>query len=160
MDGTTAVTDWTVTATPPSVDLAVDGTATVTLEVKIPTDTAALAPSLKIDLSSTAAAVSASSAFTVANQYTITIPDGTGAGAPHAGLPAINAPIRLRMGAKLIFHNGDGISHQIHAAGGFPHENGALASGNDYTVTPTDSATWYCHLHEGGDQNRPVLIVQ
>lgn len=158
MDGTTPVTGWTITANPTTVDLAADASATVTLSVKVPTDTASLTPTVKLDLGSTAAGVSVDSAFTVANQITITIPAGTGAGAPHAGLPAPNSPLRLRMGAKVIFHNGDGISHQIHADGGFAHEGSALAAGSDYVVTPTDNATWYCHLHENSQSNRPILV--
>ncbi|HEX5062178.1 MAG TPA: hypothetical protein VFV99_22565, partial [Kofleriaceae bacterium] len=148
LEGTTPVTGWQVTANPPSVDLQADASAQVTLSVKIPTDTTSLMPDLKVDLGSTAAPVSVESAFTVANQLTINIPANTGTGAPHAGLPATNSPIRLRLGAKVIFHNGDTISHQIHAAGGINHEGSALAAGADYTVTPSDNATWYCHLHE------------
>jgi len=156
MDGTTALTGYTITPTPASVDMTSGGTATVMLAVKVPTDAAVLAPSLKIDLGTT----SVTSAFTVANQLTIVIPSGTGTGAPHAGLPAINSPIRIRSGAMLIFHNADGIQHVIHADGGIPHENTSLGLPNtDYKVVPTDSATWYCHDHEGGGQARSVLLL-
>jgi hypothetical protein len=159
MAGTTPVTGWTIMATPPSVDLAADASATVTLSIKVPTDTASLTPTLKLELGSTAAPLSVESTFAVTNQVTINIPAGTGAGSPHAGLPAASAPLRLRMGAKVIFHNGDTISHQIHANGGIPHEGSALAAGNDYVVTPSDNATWYCHLHEGAANiDRPVLV--
>jgi hypothetical protein len=157
MDGTTAVSGWTITAEPATIDLAADASATVTLSVKVPTDTASLAPTVKLDLASTAPAVSVESAFAVTNQVTITIPAGAGTGALHPGLPAANAPIRLLMGAKVVFHNGDTISHQIHANGGIPHEPNALAPGSDYTVTPSDNATWYCHTHEG-NINRPILL--
>jgi hypothetical protein len=162
MDGTTTVSGWTLTATPPSVDLAVDASATVMLQVKIPTDTAALAPTLDIDLASTAEPVSVSSAFTVAKQVTIEIPANTGNTSIHAGLPPANSPIRIRSGTKIIFHNSDDIQHVIHANGGINHENLALGQpGTDYVATPTDNATWYCHDHEGGSNiNRPILIVQ
>lgn len=155
MDGTTPLTGYTITPTPASVDMTANGTATVMVAVKVPTDTAVLAPSLKIDLGTT----NVTSTFAVANQLTINIPSGTGTAAPHAGLPAINSPIRIRRGAMLIFHNADGIPHVIHADGGIPHENTALGLPNtDYKVTPTDSATWYCHDHEGGGSARSVLV--
>jgi hypothetical protein len=158
MDGATPVTGYTITATPPMIDLAADATATVTLAIKVPTDTASLAPTVKLDLASSAPAVTVDSSLAITNQYTITIPPGTGTAVPHAGLPAVNATLRLRMGAKVVFHNGDTISHQIHANGGIPHEANALAPGSDYIVTPSDNATWYCHAHESGTQARPILV--
>jgi hypothetical protein len=160
MNGATAVTGWTITATPPSVDLAQDASQTVMLSVKVPTDTAALTPDVKIDLASSAPATSVSSAFTVANQVTINF-GNVGTTAPHAGLPAPNAPVRILKGAKVVFHNGDTIQHVIHADGGINHENTSLGQpGTDYVVTPTDNATWYCHNHESGAVARPVLVIQ
>jgi hypothetical protein len=155
----TPVTDWTLTATPPSVTLAAGESQTVQLAVKIPTNTASLTPTLNIDLGSSAEAFAMTSAFTVANQYTIEIAAGTGTGA-HSSLPNPNAPIKLRTGAKLVFHNGDTVQHVIHSDGmGFPHENtGAGQAGTDYIVTPRQSGTWYCHNHEGGGLARPVLV--
>ena len=158
MDGATALTGWTVTAEPASVDLAAGGSANVTLAVTVPTDAASLAPTLKLDLGSTAEPVSVESTLTVANQYTITIPAGTGTGAPHAGLPAPNATLRLRMGAKVIFHNSDTTTHRIHANGGIDHQANDLTPGTDYVATPTDSATWYCHSHENSGSSRPILV--
>ncbi|HEY5928183.1 MAG TPA: hypothetical protein VIV11_41130 [Kofleriaceae bacterium] len=161
MDGTTALTGWTITATPPSVDLTADSSQTVMLSVKVPTDTAALAPTLNIDLASSAPAVSVTSALTVANQVTVSFTAGMGAGAPHQGLPSPNTPLRIRAGAKIVFQNSDTIQHVIHADGGINHQNtGQGQPGTAYTVTPDDSATWYCHSHEGGGTARPVLLVQ
>jgi hypothetical protein len=158
MDGAATLTGWTFTATPPSLDIVADSTQTVMLAVKVPTDTPALAPTIKIDVTSNAAPVTVSSTFAVTNQYTIAIPAATGQNAPHAGLPAPNQPIRLRLGAKLVFHNSDTVAHQIHASGGIPHQGGALAPGADHVVTPDDNATWYCHAHEGGGNARPILV--
>jgi len=155
------VTGWTITATPPSVDLTADASQTVQLSVKVPTNTAALMPDVKIDLASSAPAVNVSSAFTVANQVTINFTAGMGTQAPHVGLPSPNAPIRILKGAKVIFHNADTIQHVIHADGGINHENTSLGQpGTDYTVTPSDNATWYCHNHEGSGTARPVLVIQ
>ena len=158
VDGATALAGWTVTAEPTSVDLAAGGSANVTLAVTVPTDAASLTPTLKLDLGSTAEPLSVESTLAVTNQITIEIPAGTGTGSPHAGLPAINAPIRLRMGAKVVFHNADNTTHQIHANGGIQHQDGGLAPGADYIVTPNDSATWYCHSHENGNLSRPILL--
>ena len=152
-------TGWTFTANPTSVDLAINGTATVQLEVKIPTNTAALAPTLDIAFGSTAAPAKVTSTFAVANQVTVNIGTGTGTGAPHAGLPSPNAPLRILRGAKVIFHNGDGIQHVIHADGGINHQNtGAGMPNTDYVTTPNDNATWYCHNHEGAGIARPILV--
>lgn len=157
MEGTTAVTDWTVTATPPNVDLPANGTATVELAIKIPTDSVATTPTLKLDLGGSAP-MSVSSAFNVAKKVTINIPAGTGTGVPHAGLP-LNQPLRIRAGTMVVFHNGDTIQHVIHASGGVNHENltGGMP-GSDYMVTPTADATWYCHNHEGGTQSRAINL--
>jgi hypothetical protein len=159
LDGTTPVTGWTVTAEPPTVDLVDGASAQVQLSVKIPTDTASLLPALKLDMTSSAPAISAESAFAVTNQLTIDFPAGSGTGSLHAGLPSQSQTIRIRRGAKVIFHNADNISHQVHANGGIQHEGSALAAGSDYVVTPNDNATWYCHLHEN-PINRPILIVE
>lgn len=159
LSGATAATGYVITATPTSVDLTADGSATVQVTVKVPSNPMTLTPELKLDLTSSAAPQSVTSLFTVANQYTVNIATGTGTAAPHSGLPAVNAPIRLRLGAKLIFHNGDTIQHVIHADGGINHENTALGMpGTDYVTTPTGDATWYCHDHEGSGTARPVLV--
>jgi hypothetical protein len=155
MDGATAVTGWTVTPTPATVDLSAGGSATVTLAVKIPSDSMALAPQLKIDLGG-AAPMSLTSDFNVAKKLTINIQPGTGTGSPHTGLP-LNQPLRIRAGTMVTFHNGDTIQHVIHASGGIDHENTSLGMpGTDYAVTPTADATWYCHNHEGTGQARII----
>jgi hypothetical protein len=160
MNGTTPVTGFTVTATPATLDLGAGESATVQVAVKIPTDAGALTPTLKVDLSSGAVTANVSSAFTVENIYHLTIPAGTGKTTNHTGLPSPNSPLRLKAGAKLVFHNADTETHVIHGNGGIPHENLSLgAPGTDYTVTLTNDATWYCHSHEGTTQPlRPVVV--
>jgi hypothetical protein len=153
-----AVAGFTMTATPASVTLTDGGSATVSVEVKVATNAAELAPQLTIDLGGTAT-TSVTSALTVANQLTVDIPAGTGAGL-HSGLPARNAPIRIRSGASIVFHNSDNMQHVVHADGGIPHEN-TTAGGmpnTDYKVTVMQSATWYCHDHEGGADSRNVIV--
>src|SRR5688572_14770490 len=119
MDAGSAVTGWTVTPTPASVDIAPGGTATVTLAVKIPTDSAALQPQIKVDLGGSAP-MTVSSAFNVTKKLTITIPAGTGTGAPHAGFPT--GQLRILAGTQLVFTNSDTIQHVIHADGGINHQ--------------------------------------
>ncbi|MEO8551925.1 MAG: hypothetical protein ABI678_18240, partial [Kofleriaceae bacterium] len=76
----------------------------------------------------------------------------------HSDWPAKNAPIKIRAGTTVTFHNSDTIPHEIHSGGGIPHEGGALNPGMDYTKTNvTDDATWYCHIH-GGDSGLSRLI--
>lgn len=158
LDGTTALTGYTLTPSPASVTLEPGSSQQVELKVKIPTDAAALSPSLKVDLGN---GVTTTSAFTIAKQLTINIPAGTGTTSNHLMLPSPNAPIRVRAGTKIVFHNADGTNHVIHGNGGIPHENTALGQPNtDYVVTPSGDATWYCHSHEGSAVARPVLVVQ
>jgi len=157
VDGSgTAITGWTLTPTPASVDLTAGSSATVALLVKIPTDAAVLTPTVKV---STGGA-NVASTFTIANQLTITIAEGTGTTPPHTNLPAPNAPIKVRMGAKVIFHNADTVPHEIHAGGGIPHEGGPLNPGADYVTTPTGDATWYCHAHEGNSNISRLINVE
>lgn len=159
LDGTTALTGFDLTATPQSVDLAADGTATVTVQIKVPTDPAVLAPTLKIDLGG-ASTATVSSSLAITNKLTIDIPAGTGTAA-HTGLPAINAPINLRSGAQVVWHNSDNMQHVIHAVSGFTHEdqtNGGMPNG-DFMITVTDTARWYCHDHEAGGQTRALNVL-
>ncbi len=155
-----AVSGWTLTPSATTVDLASDGSASLTLTVMIPTDDAELMPTVSLALASSAAPATVSSALTVANQFTITIDEGTGPAAPHTGLPSANVSYSVHAGAKVIFHNADTIDHEIHADGGIPHEGGELTPGSDYVTTPTDDATWYCHDHEGSSGiNRKISLL-
>jgi hypothetical protein len=148
---------YTVTATPSTVTLTAGGSATVNVEVKIPTDAASLSPQLKLDLGGSSP-TSVTSALTVANKYTVMIPAGTGTGA-HNGIP--RTAVSLRSGATLVFHNSDGIQHVVHGDMGVPHED-TTAGGmpnSDYMITVSNDGTWYCHSHEGGTQARIVNVL-
>ena len=159
--GGAPVSGWTMTMTPPTVNLAADGTASVTISVDIPTDTASLATTVKVGVS--AASVTAqtlTSAFTVANTYTIQIKAGTGTGT-HAGVfPTL---LKLKTGAQLIFHNADTIAHRIHGNEGngntgIAHEANDLQPGANYKVTPSGSDTFYCHDHDIGPHGNLSLL--
>jgi hypothetical protein len=157
MDAGSAVTGWMVTPTPASVDIAAGGTATVSLSVKIPTDSAALQPQIRVDLGG-GSPMTVTSAFNVTKKVTINIPPGTGTGAPHTGMP-LNQPLRILAGTQVVYTNNDTIQHVIHASGGIAHENTSLGMpGTSYMVTVNADATWYCHNHEGTGQARIVNI--
>lgn len=153
------VTGWTLTANPASVTLDTNGTANVALTVMIPSDNAALTPTVKLGLASTAAAVDVSSAFTIKNQVTIAIDAGTGTSSPHTTLPQPNSRLTIHSGTKVIFHNADTVNHRIHADGGIAHEPTDLTPGNDYVTTPSGDADWYCHDHEGSTEARLVNVI-
>ncbi len=151
---------WVLAQSKPAVDLAAGGSDTITLQVTIPTDSAALAGTLKLDATGSPEPINLQSAFTVANQYTVVIPAGVGTAIPHANVgPNL---LRLRSGAKVIFHNLDTIAHRIHGDGGIPHEGTAGGQpGEKYEVTPTANATWYCHTHnEANAKTYSVSLVQ
>jgi hypothetical protein len=143
-DGT--VTGWTLTPSQASVTLTDGSMSTVTMNVMIPTDAMELMPIIKLDVSDGTSTAEVSSNFTIAKKVTIDLPP-VGAGT-HTDWPAKNAPLKIRAGTTVTFHNSDTIAHEIHSGGGIPHEGGALNPGSDYTTTNvTDDATWYCHIH-------------
>ena len=154
-----AVTGWTLTADKTSVTLDANGTAQVAVKVMIPSDDVALTPTVKLDLASSAPAVTVDSAFTIKNQVTIAIDAGTGTSAPHSNLPLPNSRLTIHSGTKVIFHNADTIPHRIHADGGIAHEANDLAPGADYVTTPSGDADWYCHDHESSAQARLVNVL-
>jgi plastocyanin len=161
-EGSTAVTSWMVTPSATSVDVPANGTATVDLAVRIPTDSASLLPTLTVELGGTSS-VSVTSSFNVAKRVTVDIPAGLGAGTHQAVLP-INQPLRILTGTQVVFTNNDGIRHIVHASntGGLNHENTTSGGmpGSSYMVTMSGNATWYCHDHESGTQNRPISVQQ
>lgn len=151
---------WTVTAPTTGITLTANGTGSATWMIDVPTDSAVLTSSIKFAATATGVTESdATSAVTVANNYTITIAAGTGTAVTgHATLPKNT---KLKSGATLTFHNADTIAHRIHAGGGgFAHEPNDLQPNSDYKVTPADNETWYCHDHEGGGQGRNLAFEQ
>lgn len=152
--GGTAITGWTMTQTPTATTLTKNGTATVQIAVMIPSDTASLAANVNVAITATGVTVAPlTSAFTVANTFTVHIKAGTGTGATNHNdiFPQL---LKLKTGATLIFQNDDTIVHRIHADGGFAHEPNDLQPGSQYKVVPTGNATFYCHDHDPGDQER------
>ena len=155
--GGTAVAGWTLTPSQTTLALAANGTATVTMDVMVPTNDAELAPVITMAFSDGTTSSKVTSNFTVANVLTITL-DAVGTGV-HATWPLKNDPIHILKGATVTFHNGDTIAHEIHSGGGIKHESGPLPAGMDYTTTDVEAeADWYCHDHEGGGNTRAILV--
>lgn len=147
-----APASWTVTFSPATVE-AIDGaTAAATMTVAIPSDgDAAIAgQALTVNATGAPGARSASTTLTVADEYTVTIASGTGAGL-HWG-PMAGGLLRLRAGSTLQIRNSDGTGHRIHSDGGvFAHQDNVMAQGESYTVTVADGADiFYCHTHGQG----------
>lgn len=157
--GGTAVPGWTLTADQPSVALNANGTATVILTAKIPTDGMELAPRVKLGVSDGTTSSDVTSAFTIENRVIIDLA-AVGMAAPHVDWPASNVVLKIRSGTAVTFHNSDTVAHEIHSGGGVPHESGALNPGQDYTtMNVTDDASWYCHAHEGSSGvNRKIMV--
>lgn len=151
------ITTWTVTATPPSVTLPLNGSMTSIIAVQIPSDSAALAATLKVATQSSAAESTATSAFTVQQQLHISMAAGTGTATPHAH-PGIPTNLNVKTGTQVIFINDDTIAHRIHGDNGVAHEPDDLAPGGTYQITMTNDGQWYCHDH-GGDPARQISVV-
>jgi hypothetical protein len=161
LDPGSTMTGFTMTATPTSVDIPADGTATVQVAVKIPTDAELLTPTLEIDLGGTSPTM-VTSDMTIEQKLLIDLPAGLGTGS-HIGMLPTGAPLKVRSGTMVTFHNSDTARHRIHGDGGIPHESTtdttSGTTGMDYTVTVTNDGDWYCHDHEDSNQVRLVNIV-
>ena len=151
------ITGWTLTATPPTVTLPQNGSMTSIISVQIPSDSAALAATVKVATSSSAAVATATSAFTVQKQLHLAMEAGTGAGAPHPH-PGLGANLNVKTGTNVIFINNDTIAHLIHGDNGIPHEPSDLLPNATYQVTVTADGQWYCHDH-AGDTPRQISVV-
>ena len=156
------VTGWMPTVTPAKLTFTQDGPQTAQVMVKIPTDTAALAATVKIDATSSAGPASVSSAFTVAQKLHLAFDAGTGGTVPHAHNPAIPMNMTVKSGTQVIWTNNDTIDHQVHGSNGIPHEPNAMAPGGTYTVTMTTASgdgQWYCHAHGETAGTRQIQVV-
>jgi plastocyanin len=151
-----AVAGWTIT---PAQWLAVPATGAVVagFDVTIPSDSATLVADMRVRATDGTTIADASGTITVAQQLTIDIPVGTGATAPHAGMPDL---LRVRSGTQLRFYNADEIQHAIHGDGGILHEQTTLGQpGTIFAVTVTADGAWYCHTHELAADAHYVTVV-
>jgi len=144
-----AIPGWTVTLDKATVDVAADGTATAVATVKIPSDSAEAAGTVKIDTTSTLGPKSLTSAVTVAKQLSVNLTlNGTNCVYPAQMVGTVKVP----NGTKLRWVNGDATSAiTIHLGGGIAglsHEQGTTAPGAAYEQTvnaATGTTDWYCH---------------
>jgi plastocyanin len=156
-----APASWTITFTPPTVTALDGSTVASEMKVVIPSngEAAPAGTPLTVDASAAPGPRSATATLTVANEYTFSIGDGTGAGL-HFGAMA-GGLLRLRAGATLHITNNDTVGHRIHAGGGvFEHQATTMGPGQSYTVTVLDgSDTFYCHNH-GQDKGEVNVNAQ
>ena len=143
---------WTEAVDPASMTLTSGGYGVAELAVAIPTDGDSGTQLVDVAVHTTANTAHASVTYDVANQVIINIDDGTGAGS-HAHFPPF---LKIKSGTMLRFTDDDSVAlHAIHSDGGigFPHQSPpGMSKGQEYDVTPTDSANpyfFYCHNHPG-----------
>jgi cysteine-rich repeat protein len=158
VDGAGApITSMMVTG-PTTVAVAKDITTPTEYTVVIPSDAtgAALAATLKFDVTSTLGAANITSTINVSPIFTITINAGTGAQNPMHPLAA--QTFTVKRGTKLHMLNSDTVEHISHGGNGIPHEPGAIGAGTNgqpnatYIVDTTPIAlgtngTFGCHTH-------------
>jgi plastocyanin len=151
---------WTKTMDPPSITLASNASGVALLTVSVPSAGDAGLATFDITAQAGANIVHASADLNVANEYILTIADGTGSGDHH--FPAF---LQLKVGAKLRTLDADSVlPHRIHGdgAGGFLHQNMDMTQGQEYDITTTTEGgpyDFYCHDHpNSGDMK--VTVVQ
>jgi hypothetical protein len=154
----TAIPDWTVTLSTPSVTLAANGTGAVTAELKIPSATLALSGKVKINATSTAANVEVNTAVTALNQVTFAVSqtgDPAQCAYPASGGNAAN-PVVVLVNTKVRILNTGAKSVTIHGSGSIPHQSTAeaakLTTNTAYEPAignRTGLGSWYCHAVTG-----------
>jgi len=151
---------WTAEFSPPSPTLELDGSTIVALTITVPAnaDAAPTGMTIGVDALAEPGLRQASSVMTVANEYVLSIPAGTGTGSHQ-----FPGRIDLKLGATLRIANGDTTLHRIHSNGGpgFPHQETSMGQGEAYVVTPEDVGGYlfYCHDH-GEGTGVTNLVVQ
>ena len=170
VDGANAPIAGVMVTGPTSVSLTADGSAPAQFTVTVPTSATGidLAATLKLEVTSSAAPVSAASSVNIAAVYTFDYTAGLGTGAAnHPGKLMKN--VTVKRGAKLRFTNNDTIEHRTHGDGGmaFPHEAaGAGVPGGTYevnttVVAPGTTGRLGCHTHPGAnDETYANITVQ
>jgi plastocyanin len=152
--------DWMATFEPTAVTMPLDGTTTVDLTITVPTTAAGATTQIGVNASAAPGTHEASAQLAVANEYIMTIGDGTGTGAH-----AFPSNLQLKLGATLRIMDADtGTPHRIHSDGGdgFPHQDASMEAGQEYAVTPGDLGGYrfYCHDHGEGTGATNLTVVQ
>jgi plastocyanin len=141
---------WTSAFSPSStVNVPLDGQATVELVLTVPPDGEAMTAPISIDATAAPGARSATTSATVNNDLVLEWGLGTGGG--NHGFPN---NLTIRLGTTLHIKNGDMTAHRVHSDGGagFPHQDNSIGQGQEYVVVPGDVGGYrfYCHDHGDG----------
>ena len=140
-------------------------TTTKTVTLTIPSNAAPAQGGVQITVQATGASGthSASRSVTVANEFIVVMPNGTGGGV-HWGA-VVGTTVQLKVGTAFRFRNDDGTTHQIHFDGdipGFVHQpDPGAAQGQSYVVTSTGPGTEddvHCHIHGTGVGTFTVVV--
>lgn len=148
--GGAPVPGWAVTLDKPSVTLVANGSATAVATVKIPSDAASMAGTIKVDATSSLGAMSKTSTVNVTKQLTVNVVNNTGT---CAYPPNMAGTVKVASGTKIRFvNNGTANNITFHITegkiAGLAHEQGATAPGSAYEQTvigTTGTTNWYCH---------------
>ncbi|HET7501992.1 MAG TPA: hypothetical protein VFK02_13340 [Kofleriaceae bacterium] len=147
-----ALPAWTVTLDASTVELAADGTATAVATLKVPSDSAAMQGTVKVEATSAAATLttSTSSMVTVAKQ--LTVPLTLDAAGDCVYPKEMVGTVKVQNGTLIRWVNNAASPVTIHITtpkiDGLTHQQGATAAGGKYeqTVAGTSGTTdWYCH---------------
>jgi plastocyanin len=156
-----------------SVDIAGGNTANVisnltttkTVTLTIPSNAAPAPTGQQITVQAVGASGthSASRSVTVANEFIVVMPNGTGGGV-HWGA-VVGTTVQLKVGTAFRFRNDDVTVHQIHFDGdipGFVHQpDPGSSQGQSYVVTSTGAGTEddvHCHIHGTGVGTFTVVV--
>jgi plastocyanin len=156
-----ALPRWTVALDKPSVDLAADGTATVVASVKVPSDSAALQGTVKVEATSAAGSISsgASAAVNVTKQLTVNLTVDANGDCVYPA--AMVGTVKVANGTKIRWVNGSTGNLTVHITDpkidGLTHQQGATPPAGVYERTvagATGTTDWYCH-----DLNNPKNML-
>ncbi|HEU4729428.1 MAG TPA: hypothetical protein VFT22_16115, partial [Kofleriaceae bacterium] len=146
---------WTVTLDKATVDLAADGTATAVATLKVPSDSAAVQGTVKVEATGGAGAVTSSASSAVSVAKVLTVPITLDANGKCVYPQSMVGTVKVKNGTLIRWLNNSQASITIHISeqdpdkiGGLSHEQGATAAGKTYeqTVAATSGSTdWYCH---------------
>lgn len=172
----TPLAGWTATLDMTSVNLVADGSATVEVDVKVPTLYSGPTGTVKIDATSTAAPATVSSTFNVANQITYRLSVNAGACVYPLEYGKMNSRDRIAVGTKVRWFNEGTTNFEIHITGGDAYGFSHQAQGTFGTADPvTEMNTayeqtamsssggaliqWYCHDPDTGTANAGYFEV-
>ena len=124
----------------------------MTVAVRVPSNATAAASgqALTVRAALGSKVLTRSLTLTVANEYVLQIPAGTGSTGAHWSA-AGGSLLLLRAGTRLTIVNADGTPHSVHTGDlipGFPHQPGSMSLGQQFSHTlSAGEDVIYCHDH-------------